>query len=87
MTLYRPNAEGPNHFTETVLATAHLKGSDDNYKEVTVDLTDQTSPAFLSIRVRIDTEVPPGLYDDFVVTHLFNKSEDSSFVASLGFRA
>lgn len=61
VTLHQPDAGMPeNHFTETVLTTARLKGSDDDYKEFTVDLANQPSPAFLSIRVRIDTEVPLG---------------------------
>jgi hypothetical protein len=35
----------------------------------------------------VDTEVPPGLYDDFVVTRLLNRSVDFTFVASFGFSA
>jgi hypothetical protein len=42
---------------------------------------------FVSVRVRIDAGVSPGLYDDFVVTRLLNKSPEFTFVASLGFRA
>ena len=38
-------------------------------------------------RVRVDTTVPPGLYDDFMVTRLLNKSANFTFVASFGFSA
>ncbi|MGQ0717067.1 MAG: hypothetical protein ACT4NP_07075 [Pseudonocardiales bacterium] len=55
--------------------------------EVPVDLAGIASPAFVSVRVRVDTDVPPGLYDDFVVTGLRNKSVDFAFVASFGFSA
>ena len=55
--------------------------------EITVDLADKMSPMFVSIDIRVDTSVPPGLYDDFVVTKLLNKSQNFTFVASLGFHA
>jgi hypothetical protein len=80
--------EDPNqqfHFIETTLATERLTGADDNRQEVTVNLANKVSPMFVSVQVRIDTEVPPGLYDDFVVTRLLNKSPNFTFVASLRF--
>lgn len=36
-------------------------------------------------RVHIDNEVPPGLYDDLLVTQLHNLSADYVVVASFGF--
>ncbi|MGH3939898.1 MAG: hypothetical protein ACRDTG_14960 [Pseudonocardiaceae bacterium] len=56
-------------------------------REITLDLAGNSSPTFVSVRVRLDTEVPPGLYDDFVITGLLNKSASFTFVASLGFRS
>lgn len=69
------------------LGVERLTTVDDNHQEVIIDLANKTSPMFVSVRVRIDTEVPPGLYDDFLVTRLLNKSQNFTFVASLGFSA
>lgn len=87
VTAYQPSQSDPNHSTETVLATARLTSADDNRKEVVLDLAGIASPAFVSVLVRVDTEVPPGLYDDFLVTRLLNESVNFVFVASLGFNA
>ena len=86
-TLYEEDPGEPFHYIETLLATELLTSADNNHQEIVVDLTNKTSPMFVSVRIRIDTEVPPGLYDDFVVTTLLNKSQDFTFVASLGFHA
>lgn len=85
VTLY---TEGPTPFVwqETVLATETLTTADHDRKNVEIDLTGQTSPYRISVRVRVDTAVPAGLYDDFVWTSLSNKSADFAFVASFGFR-
>jgi hypothetical protein len=84
VTLYTP---GPQPFVwqETVLATATLTTADNDRKNVEIDLAGHTSPYRISVRVRIDTTVPAGLYDDFVWTRLLNKSPDFAFVASFGF--
>lgn len=87
VTLYEQDPNQPGHFLSIPLATEYLTSADNNRQEITVDLTNKTSPMFVSVRVRIDTEVPPGLYDDFVVTRLLNKSQNFTFVASLGFHA
>ncbi|MGH3623210.1 MAG: hypothetical protein ACRDQ5_15670 [Sciscionella sp.] len=85
VTGYRPDPADPTHATETVLATERLTTADNNRKNVNIDLTGFTSPAYISVRVRVDTEVPAGLYDDFVVTRLLNRSTNFTFVASFGF--
>ncbi|MGH3774563.1 MAG: hypothetical protein ACRDRR_02320 [Pseudonocardiaceae bacterium] len=91
VTAYQPDLHDPARATETVLARARLSNTDQNRKEVAVevpvDLTGIASPVFVSVRVRVDTDVPPGLYDDFVVTRLLNKSANFTFVASFGFSA
>jgi hypothetical protein len=74
------------HWNETVLATAQLTAADKNHKEILLNLAGKTPPHFVSLRVRVDTDVPPGLYDDFLVTRLLNRSQNFTFVASLGFR-
>ncbi|HET9256151.1 MAG TPA: hypothetical protein VFO16_13255 [Pseudonocardiaceae bacterium] len=87
VTAYQPDPHDPARATEKVLTTATLTSADNNRKEITVDLAGIGSPAFVSVRVRVDTTVPPGLYDDFVVTRLSNKSVNFTFVASFGFSA
>jgi hypothetical protein len=84
---YAPASTDPDRWQETTLTTAWLTSADNNHKEIAVDLTGHPSPTFLSVRVRIDTEVPSGLYDDFVLTKILNNSPNAVFVASLGFAA
>jgi hypothetical protein len=84
-TAYQLDPQDPTRSIETPLATARLNSADNNRKEVPINLTGLTSPVFVSVRVRVDTTVPPGLYDDFVVTRLLNKSANFTFVASFGF--
>ncbi len=83
--LYVPDPTTPNHSDEVVLVTEHLTTADNNRQELELDLAGYASPYHISVRVRIDTEVIPGLYDDFIVTRLSNRSTDFRFVASLGF--
>ncbi len=85
VTAYQPDPGDPTHATETVLATERLTSADNNRREVAINLAGIASPAFVSVRVRVDTEVPAGLYDDFVVTRLLNRSTGFTFVASFGF--
>ncbi|MFD7239018.1 hypothetical protein ACFWAT_27410 [Streptomyces syringium] len=87
VTAYLPDPARPYHSVETVLATARMTSADQNRKEIPLALAGIPSPLFLSVRARVDTEVPPGLYDDFVLTRILNASHNFAFVASLGFRA
>jgi len=87
VTNYQPNPGDPTHSSENVLTTQRIASADNNRKEVPVNLAGLPSPVYVSVRVRVDTTVPPGLYDDFVVTRLANRSPNFTFVASLGFSA
>jgi hypothetical protein len=87
VTAYQPDPNDPTRATETVLTTERLTSADNNRKEIVARLAGLNSPAFVSVRVRADTTVPPGLYDDFVVTRLLNRSANFTFVASFGFSA
>jgi hypothetical protein len=87
VTLYEEDPNQANHFLETVLATERLTSADNNRQKITIDLAGKPSPMFVSVRIRIDTQVPPGLYDDFVFVRLSNESRDHAFVAALGFQA
>jgi hypothetical protein len=85
VTAYQPDPGNPGHAIETPLATATFSSADNNRMKAPINLAGLTSPVFVSVRVRVDTTVPPGLYDDFVVTRLLNKSANFTFVASFGF--
>lgn len=85
VTAYQPFPHDPPQAIEVPLATVTLSSADGNLKEVPIDLSGLDSPVFVSVRVRVDTKVPPGLYDDFVITRLLNKSAGFVFVASFGF--
>ncbi|GAA3436343.1 hypothetical protein GCM10018954_059520 [Kutzneria kofuensis] len=85
ITAHRAQPGDPTQFAVAELTTARLTSADNNSKEMTVDLTRIASPVFLSVRVQVDTAVPPGLYDDFVVTRLSNRSTNYTWVASFGF--
>jgi hypothetical protein len=87
VTAFQPDSNDPTHATETVLTMERLTSADNNRKEIVINLAGIGSPAFISVRVRVGTEVPPGLYDDFVVTRLLNSSANFTFVASFGFGA
>ncbi|MFG1607939.1 hypothetical protein [Actinoplanes sp. NPDC049265] len=84
---HQTSAGDPTHSTETELTAVRLTTADGGSKDVAVDLDGIASPAHLSVRVRVDTEVPPGLYDDFVVLGLSLRSADHAYVAELGFSA
>lgn len=54
--------------------------------EITIDLSNKQMPLFLSVRVKVDTSVPAGLYDDFVIRKLSMYTQGSKYYASFGFR-
>ncbi|MEU4323350.1 hypothetical protein AB0F85_13515 [Nocardia fluminea] len=69
--------------TETELWRGRLTTSEHDL-EVEVDVTGRPS-AFIGVRIRVDTSVPPGLYDDFLLTRLSSKPVREGLVASFGF--
>lgn len=83
--LYESDPGVPNHFVERLLASDRFTGADNNHKEVRVPVGNLPGPFRLSVRLRADTTVTPGLYDDFVWIRLSLGSLNFSFFASLGF--
>ncbi|MFD2467696.1 hypothetical protein [Amycolatopsis silviterrae] len=83
---HQPSAADPLVWEQVTLATARLTTADDDRKVVPVTLPTGRTKYFVSVRVRADTSVPAGLYDDFVLTRLLNGAKDFSFVASFGFQ-
>ncbi len=83
--IYEPDPTQPFHSLERVLANERFTSADNNRKEVTVMVGMGPGPFRLSVRLRIDTTVNPGLYDDFVWLRLSLLSEGFQYFASLGF--
>lgn len=83
--LYEPDPHQQFHSVERILTEAKLIGSDNNRKEILVDIGTISGPFRLSVRIRCDTTVNPGFYDDFVWRRLSLLATDFSFYGSLGF--
>jgi hypothetical protein len=86
VTAYELDPTKPFNSVERLLARERLTSTDNNRKEVTVRSGTTTGLFYISVRLRIDTTVNPGLYDDFVFTRLSLSSENFSFFASFGFK-
>jgi hypothetical protein len=87
ITVYEPDPTKPNHSIEIILATDRFTSADNNRKEVTINVGNGPGPFRISVRLRIDTTVDPGFYDDFVWLRLSLLSEGFAYFASFGFDA
>jgi hypothetical protein len=77
------NSSKPPNWTEKVLAQGRLN-DEDRKIELRLPSIDEL-PRFMSVRLRIDTTVAPGLYDELVLTRLALKSR--THYGFLGFRS
>lgn len=82
---YIPDPAQPYHSIEQVVATERFTSADANTKDITVTVGQDVGPFRFSVRLRCDTTVNPGLYDDFVWRRLTMLADEFSFFASLGF--
>lgn len=85
--IYEPDPNQQLHFVERILAQERFTGSDNNRKEVALNVGNVQGPFRLSVRLRCDTSVAPGLYDDFVWLRLSLVADNFEFYASLGFQS
>lgn len=85
VTRYEPDPAQQFHWQESVIATERLTSSSGDRLNIVLNLDGAPSPTYLSLRVRVDTSVQPGLYDDFTLVRLSNRSPNFRFVASFGF--
>jgi hypothetical protein len=76
---YEANPEANPEWQSRVLARGRLVRN-----AVSVELSGDV-PETVSLRVQVDTDVAPGLYDDFILRRVSLRS--SSHYATLGFRA
>ncbi len=82
---YDPHATQPNQFVERPLPPVLFTTADNNHKVIPVNVGNKTGPFRVSVRFRCDTEVKPGLYDDFVWKRLSLLAKNFAFYASFGF--
>lgn len=83
--IYDPDPSQEFRFIERILARDQFTGDDNNHKEISVDVGNEVGPFRLSVRLRSDTTVTPGLYDDFIWRRLSLLAENFAFFASFGF--
>ena len=82
---YMANPADPMKWMETVLDTQRLL-SPNLSVDLKANLAGQTElKFFLGVRVRVDTTVPAGLYDDFIVVRLELQASNFKYYASFGF--
>ena len=70
---------------ERVLATQRFEDKDNNHKEIDIIPPSVAGPFDISVRLRVDTTVPAGSYNDFVWVRLSLFSAHSEYYASFGF--
>jgi hypothetical protein len=75
----------PFHFVSTILADVRLTSADKNKKEIQINPGTEKSRFFISVQLRCDTEVTPGLYDDFIWRTLSLLTTNYEYYASFGF--
>lgn len=75
----------PFHSIEQSIANAKFTGADNNRKVVPVTVGADPGPFRIAVRLRIDTTVNPGFYDDFVWLRLSLQAVNFSFVGGFGF--
>jgi hypothetical protein len=85
VTIYVPDPALPFHAKPVVLVQTNLTSADNNRKEIPINLANFQPPYYIGVRVQVDTTVPPGALDDFLVTRLSNLSSNFRFIASFGF--
>jgi hypothetical protein len=82
ITLYEDDGTGTFTAKETTLATDRLKS---NATKIDVQVP-KTKRSFISVRVRVDTTVLPGLYNDFELIRLSIKATNFEYTAGFGFQ-
>ena len=85
VTLYEADPSQPYHSVERIVAEARLTSADANEKTLEVSVPPVPGPFWLSVKLRCDTTVNPGLYDDFLLTGLSFSSANYALYASFGF--
>jgi hypothetical protein len=80
---YLPDPAQAYHSIEKIVSQARFSGADNNRKEVVVSVGSEAGHFRFSVRLRCDTTVNPGLYDEFVWRRLGIVADSFAFYASL----
>jgi hypothetical protein len=84
--IYVPDPAQQYHSIEQLLTQSTVTPADGQHKEFSFNLGTGPGPFFLSLRLRSDTSVNPGFYNDFVFTRLSEVSPTTTYYTVLGFR-
>jgi hypothetical protein len=89
LTSFEPPARAGGHWTERRIGDVHrLKSGAAGPLTIDADLSDvKAKRLFLSLKTRVDTSVPAGLFDDFEILRLSIVTADHRFYTSFGFDA
>jgi len=89
VTAFEPPARPGDHWTERRIGPVHRMTSDaPSPMSIDADLADvKGKRLFLSLKVRVDTSVPAGQFDDFEVLRLSLVTTDMRYYSSFGFDA
>ncbi len=81
-----PSPTNPQQWLEQGIATLYLNSAANNSVVFqNIDLSTFTDRICLSLRIRVDTSVPAGLYDDFIAIRVrFDAAPNYDYYASLG---
>lgn len=85
--IYEPDPNQQFRSVERVLAQGSFTSADNNRKEIEVKPGTAKGPFSISVRLRVDTTVNPGLYDDFIWNRLSLISPEYTYYASFGFKS
>lgn len=81
---YKEDSANPYHWLESVLATGRITGG----TSISIDVPVEQFPkaAYIALLIEIDITVTPGFYDDFIVSGLTYKTQQSAVYAKFGFQ-
>ena len=83
--IYEVDPTHPFHSTEREVANGRFTSDDLDHKEMEIKVGKTNGSFRLSVRLRCDTNVNPGLYNDFIWQKLSIKAQNFAFFASFGF--
>jgi hypothetical protein len=86
--LYSPDPQPANPFKwkETIIKNTDRIVNGATNTVIDIPVTGSTDPIYLSLAIEIDTDVKPGLYDDFLFTGLGYTTVSNNVYVNFGFK-
>ncbi|WP_345271119.1 hypothetical protein [Nibrella viscosa] len=81
-----PQPGNPYKWKETIIKNSDRIANGATKTIVDVNVSGSTDPIYLSIAIEVDTDVKPGLYDDFLFTGLEYSTTSQNVYVIFGFR-